>query len=164
MTKCCIYNLYPCLLLIWINHFFSPLPPTPHPPFPPQWMKAEETGTPICIEDPNQFVPLNTDPSEVLQKRNKVRQDVTAGVVGGGGGPYHNFILLILDQRAEPVRRDHVGTPLAAPGGHPCRRPTAGENLFILMRGRARVIGLSRANSSSTTRSETSKTIIIIYY
>lgn len=36
-------------------------------------MKAEETGTPIRIEDPNQFVPLNTDPSEVLQKRNKVR-------------------------------------------------------------------------------------------
>lgn len=35
-------------------------------------MKAEETGTPIRIEDPNQFVPLNTDPSEVLQKRNKV--------------------------------------------------------------------------------------------
>lgn len=41
--------------------------------FPPQWMKADETGTPIRIEDPNQFVPLNTDPSEVLQKRNKVR-------------------------------------------------------------------------------------------
>lgn len=40
--------------------------------FLPQWMKAEETGTPIRIEDPNQFVPLNTDPSEVLQKRNKV--------------------------------------------------------------------------------------------
>ncbi|KAG7268632.1 hypothetical protein CRUP_016574, partial [Coryphaenoides rupestris] len=35
------------------------------------WMKAEETGTPIRIEDPNQFVPMNTDPSEVLQKRNK---------------------------------------------------------------------------------------------
>uniref|UniRef100_A0A8C5CRG8 Adducin 3 n=1 Tax=Gadus morhua TaxID=8049 RepID=A0A8C5CRG8_GADMO len=35
------------------------------------WMKAEETGTPIRIEDANQFVPLNTDPSEVQQKRNK---------------------------------------------------------------------------------------------
>ena len=41
--------------------------------FPVQWMKAEETGTPIRIEDANQFVPLNTDPSEVQQKRNKVR-------------------------------------------------------------------------------------------
>ncbi|CAL8270490.1 adducin 3 (gamma) a isoform X2 [Gadus morhua] len=37
------------------------------------WMKAEETGTPIRIEDANQFVPLNTDPSEVQQKRNKIR-------------------------------------------------------------------------------------------
>lgn len=29
-------------------------------------------GTPIKIEDPNQFVPLNTDPTEVLDKRNRV--------------------------------------------------------------------------------------------
>lgn len=40
-------------------------------------MKAEETGTPIRIEDPNQFVPLNTDPSEVRLKRNKVRPSGT---------------------------------------------------------------------------------------
>jgi hypothetical protein len=42
-------------------------------------MKAEDSskvssGTPIKIEDPNQFVPLNTNPNEVLEKRNKVRQ------------------------------------------------------------------------------------------
>lgn len=30
------------------------------------------TGTPIKIEDPNQFVPLNTNPTEVLDKRNRV--------------------------------------------------------------------------------------------
>uniref|UniRef100_A0A669DIY4 Adducin 3 (gamma) a n=1 Tax=Oreochromis niloticus TaxID=8128 RepID=A0A669DIY4_ORENI len=36
------------------------------------WMKADDPGTPIRIEDPNQFVPLNTDPTEVLEKRNKV--------------------------------------------------------------------------------------------
>uniref|UniRef100_A0A4W4H9Y4 Class II aldolase/adducin N-terminal domain-containing protein n=1 Tax=Electrophorus electricus TaxID=8005 RepID=A0A4W4H9Y4_ELEEL len=39
------------------------------------WMKSEESGsctdTPIKIEDPNQFVPLNTNPTEVLEKRNK---------------------------------------------------------------------------------------------
>lgn len=39
-------------------------------------MKSEDSGsckdTPIKIEDPNQFVPLNTNPSEVLEKRNKV--------------------------------------------------------------------------------------------
>ncbi|KAL2302821.1 hypothetical protein Nmel_010271, partial [Mimus melanotis] len=43
------------------------------------WMKADDSsktsgGTPIKIEDPNQFVPLNTNPSEVLEKRNKVKE------------------------------------------------------------------------------------------
>ncbi|KAJ8404870.1 hypothetical protein AAFF_G00332570 [Aldrovandia affinis] len=42
------------------------------------WMKSEDasnsSGTPIRIEDPNQFVPLNTNPSDVLEKRNKIRE------------------------------------------------------------------------------------------
>ncbi|XP_061083463.1 gamma-adducin-like isoform X1 [Conger conger] len=42
------------------------------------WMKAEDlgvtSGTPIRIEDPNQFVPLNTNPSEVLERRNRIRE------------------------------------------------------------------------------------------
>ncbi|RXM35490.1 Gamma-adducin [Acipenser ruthenus] len=43
------------------------------------WMKADDctkssSGTPIKIEDPNQFVPLNTNPIEVLAKRNKIRE------------------------------------------------------------------------------------------
>ncbi|XP_029376775.1 gamma-adducin-like isoform X1 [Echeneis naucrates] len=42
------------------------------------WMKSSQpgnsTGTPIKIEDPNQFVPLNTDPTEVLDKRNKIKE------------------------------------------------------------------------------------------
>ncbi|XP_072560083.1 adducin 3 (gamma) a isoform X1 [Paramormyrops kingsleyae] len=42
------------------------------------WMKAEDSsngsGTAIRIEDPNQFVPLNTNPSEVLEKRNRIRE------------------------------------------------------------------------------------------
>ena len=43
-----------------------------------QWMKADEvekssSGMPIRIENPNQFVPLYTDPQEVLDMRNKVR-------------------------------------------------------------------------------------------
>lgn len=46
-----------------------------------QWMRSEDggssSGTPIRIEDPNQFVPLNTNPTEVLQKRNKVRLSLT---------------------------------------------------------------------------------------
>ncbi|KAJ7325190.1 hypothetical protein JRQ81_018210 [Phrynocephalus forsythii] len=43
------------------------------------WVKADDPskvsgGTPIKIEDPNQFVPLNTNPSDVLEKRNKIRE------------------------------------------------------------------------------------------
>uniref|UniRef100_A0A670I0Y2 Adducin 3 n=1 Tax=Podarcis muralis TaxID=64176 RepID=A0A670I0Y2_PODMU len=43
------------------------------------WIKAEDSsklsgGTPIKIEDPNQFVPMNTNPSDVLEKRNKPMQ------------------------------------------------------------------------------------------
>lgn len=33
---------------------------------------GNNAGTPIKIEDPNQFVPLNTNPNEVLDKRNRV--------------------------------------------------------------------------------------------
>ena len=42
----------------------------------PQWMKSEDSslssGTPIRIEDANQFIPLNTNPHEVQEKRNRV--------------------------------------------------------------------------------------------
>uniref|UniRef100_A0A3B4XJ61 Adducin 3 (gamma) a n=1 Tax=Seriola lalandi dorsalis TaxID=1841481 RepID=A0A3B4XJ61_SERLL len=53
------------------------------------WMKAEETGTPIRIEDPNQFVPLNTDPTEVLQKRNKIREQNRFDVMSSGPRSQH---------------------------------------------------------------------------
>uniref|UniRef100_A0A8P4KBX3 Adducin 3 n=1 Tax=Dicentrarchus labrax TaxID=13489 RepID=A0A8P4KBX3_DICLA len=53
------------------------------------WMKAEETGTPIRIEDPNQFVPLNTNPSEVLEKRNKIREQNRFDVMTSGPRSQH---------------------------------------------------------------------------
>ncbi|XP_077426574.1 adducin 3 (gamma) a isoform X1 [Vanacampus margaritifer] len=53
------------------------------------WMKAEETGTPIRIEDPNQFVPLNTDPKDVLQKRNKIREQNRCEVTTSGPRSQH---------------------------------------------------------------------------
>ncbi|KAM9314225.1 adducin 3 (gamma) a isoform 2-T4 [Pholidichthys leucotaenia] len=53
------------------------------------WMKADETGTPIRIEDPNQFVPLNTDPSEVLEKRNKIREQNRCDVMSSGPRSQH---------------------------------------------------------------------------
>ncbi len=36
---------------------------------------GNNVGTPIKIEDPNQFVPLNTDPTEVQDKRNRVSEN-----------------------------------------------------------------------------------------
>ncbi|XP_034045066.1 adducin 3 (gamma) a isoform X2 [Thalassophryne amazonica] len=53
------------------------------------WMKGEEPGTPIRIEDPNQFVPLNTDPSEVLEKRNKIRDQNRHDVMSSGPRSQH---------------------------------------------------------------------------
>lgn len=52
------------------------------------WMKSEESGsckdTPIKIEDPNQFVPLNTNPGEVLEKRNKIREQNRVDMMTAG--------------------------------------------------------------------------------
>lgn len=53
------------------------------------WMKADDPGTPIRIEDPNQFVPLNTDPTEVLAKRNKIREQNRLDVMSSGPRSQH---------------------------------------------------------------------------
>ncbi|XP_028256752.1 adducin 3 (gamma) a isoform X4 [Parambassis ranga] len=65
------------------------------------WMKADETGTPIRIEDPNQFVPLNTDPSEVLQKRNKIREQNRLDVMTSGPRSQH-LAGIPVDQPRQP--------------------------------------------------------------
>ncbi|KFU87412.1 Beta-adducin, partial [Chaetura pelagica] len=54
-----------------------------------QWLKADEvdkgsSGTPIRIENPNQFVPLYTDPQEVLEMRNKIREQNRQEVKSAG--------------------------------------------------------------------------------
>ncbi|KAM9362818.1 adducin 3 (gamma) a isoform 3-T4 [Symphorus nematophorus] len=68
------------------------------------WMKAEETGTPIRIEDPNQFVPLNTDPSEVLQKRNKIREQNRFDVMTSGPRSQHLAGIPVDEPRRDPVQ------------------------------------------------------------
>uniref|UniRef100_A0A4W5MME0 Adducin 3 (gamma) a n=1 Tax=Hucho hucho TaxID=62062 RepID=A0A4W5MME0_9TELE len=59
----------------------------------PTWMKSEEGGnsssTPIRIEDPNQFVPMNTDPSEVLEKRNRIREQNRFDMTTSGPRSHH---------------------------------------------------------------------------
>ncbi|XP_031323086.1 beta-adducin [Camelus dromedarius] len=53
------------------------------------WLKADEvekssSGMPIRIENPNQFVPLYTDPQEVLDMRNKIREQNRQDVKSAG--------------------------------------------------------------------------------
>ncbi|XP_015276579.1 PREDICTED: beta-adducin [Gekko japonicus] len=53
------------------------------------WMKADEmekasSGMSIRIENPNQFVPLYTDPQEVLEMRNKIREQNRQDVKSAG--------------------------------------------------------------------------------
>ncbi|XP_072410417.1 beta-adducin-like isoform X2 [Chiloscyllium punctatum] len=53
------------------------------------WLKADAVsksggGTPIKIETPNQFVPLFTDPREVLATRNKIREQNRQDVKSAG--------------------------------------------------------------------------------
>ncbi|XP_032085413.1 beta-adducin [Thamnophis elegans] len=53
------------------------------------WMKAEDvekssSGMSIRIENPNQFVPLYTDPQEVLEMRNKIREQNRQEVKSAG--------------------------------------------------------------------------------
>ncbi|XP_065810225.1 adducin 3 (gamma) a isoform X3 [Labrus bergylta] len=67
------------------------------------WMKADETGTPIRIEDPNQFVPLNTDPSEVQQKRIKIRDQNRFDVMTSGPRSQHLAGIPIDAPRRDPV-------------------------------------------------------------
>uniref|UniRef100_A0A667Z010 Adducin 3 (gamma) a n=1 Tax=Myripristis murdjan TaxID=586833 RepID=A0A667Z010_9TELE len=71
------------------------------------WMRGEETGTPIRIEDPNQFVPLNTDPTEVLQKRNKIREQNRFDMMSSGPRSQH-----LAGIPVDEPRRDTVG-PMA---------------------------------------------------
>ncbi|NXK00859.1 ADDB protein, partial [Corythaixoides concolor] len=75
------------------------------------WLKADEvekgsSGTPIRIENPNQFVPLYTDPQEVLEMRNKVRSrsETPRGfwVRGSRQTPEHRrrFVFIFLHPRS----------------------------------------------------------------
>ncbi|XP_028313152.1 adducin 3 (gamma) a isoform X3 [Gouania willdenowi] len=68
------------------------------------WMKADETGTPIRIEDPNQFVPLNTNPNEVLEKRNKIREQNLFDVMSSGPRSQHLAGIPIDPPRKELVQ------------------------------------------------------------
>ncbi|NXV53304.1 ADDB protein, partial [Uria aalge] len=71
------------------------------------WLKADDvekasSGTPIRIENPNQFVPLYTDPQEVLEMRNKIREQNRQDVKSAG--PQSQLLAsVIADTSRSPV-------------------------------------------------------------
>uniref|UniRef100_A0A8C1RKP5 Adducin 3 (gamma) a n=1 Tax=Cyprinus carpio TaxID=7962 RepID=A0A8C1RKP5_CYPCA len=72
------------------------------------WMKSDDggntSGTPIRIEDPNQFVPLNTNPSEVLEKRSKIREQNRFDMMTAG--PQSQRLAGIVVERPPPYTGD----------------------------------------------------------
>ncbi|KAM9493297.1 adducin 3 (gamma) a isoform 1-T4 [Clarias gariepinus] len=68
------------------------------------WMRSDDggstSGTPIRIEDPNQFVPLNTNPDEVVQKRNKIREQNRFDMMSAG--PQSQLLAGIVVERPPP--------------------------------------------------------------
>lgn len=86
------------------------------------WMKAEDSskvssGTPIKIEDPNQFVPLNTNPNEVLEKRNKIREQNRYDLKTAG--PQSQLLAgIVVDKPPSTMQfedDDHAPRPLPTP-------------------------------------------------
>ncbi|XP_057276896.1 gamma-adducin isoform X1 [Pezoporus wallicus] len=85
------------------------------------WMKADDSsktsgGTPIKIEDPNQFVPLNTNPSEVLEKRNKIREQNRYDLKTAG--PQSQLLAgIVVDKKSSPPMQfeDDEHAPPAPP-------------------------------------------------
>ncbi|XP_072258896.1 beta-adducin [Pyxicephalus adspersus] len=78
------------------------------------WMKADEvvkpsSGMPIRIENPNQFVPLFTDPREVLETRNKIREQNRQDVKSAG--PQSQLLAsVITDKSRSPSADNNIAT------------------------------------------------------
>ncbi|KAM6040457.1 beta-adducin [Chlamydotis macqueenii] len=77
------------------------------------WLKADEvekasSGTAIRIENPNQFVPLYTDPQEVLEMRNKIREQNRQDVKSAG--PQSQLLASVIAETSRsPSAESHLG-------------------------------------------------------
>ncbi|KAF1404021.1 Beta-adducin, partial [Spheniscus humboldti] len=120
------------------------------------WLKADEvdkgsSGTPIRIENPNQFVPLYTDPQEVLEMRNKVRSGVTSLSVAPPPAPLFPAARPGRSQPPSPPASSRLsippslvprgGEPAAGGDGVPARSPSAGGQILLPPRSNRRAGG-----------------------
>ncbi|NXO58067.1 ADDB protein, partial [Aramus guarauna] len=94
------------------------------------WLKADEvekssSGTPIRIENPNQFVPLYTDPQEVLEMRNKIREQNRQDVKSAG--PQSQLLASVIAETSRSPVRARVCTCVCVPRStRPPQHPTGG--------------------------------------
>nr|XP_056706553.1 gamma-adducin isoform X2 [Euleptes europaea] len=83
------------------------------------WIKAEDSskvsgGTPIKIDDPNQFVPMNTNPSDVLEKRNKIREQNRYDLKTAG--PQSQLLAgIVVDKPSTPMQFEEDEHAVPAP-------------------------------------------------
>uniref|UniRef100_A0A8C5WLM1 Adducin 3 n=1 Tax=Leptobrachium leishanense TaxID=445787 RepID=A0A8C5WLM1_9ANUR len=101
------------------------------------WMKAEEInksgGFPIKIEDPNQFVPLNTNPTDVLEKRNKIREQNRYDLKTAG--PQSHLLAGIVVDRPNPPLQFEEDESAPPPPPNPfsslLEQETEGDHIVI---------------------------------
>uniref|UniRef100_A0A8D2QSG2 Adducin 2 n=1 Tax=Zosterops lateralis melanops TaxID=1220523 RepID=A0A8D2QSG2_ZOSLA len=82
------------------------------------WLRADEvekgsSGTPIRIENPNQFVPLYTDPQEVLEMRNKIREQNRQDVKSAG--PQSQLLASVIAETSQAKEGQEEAPPETEP-------------------------------------------------
>ncbi|XP_068777025.1 beta-adducin isoform X3 [Struthio camelus] len=83
------------------------------------WLKADElekgsSGTAIRVENPNQFVPLYTDPQEVLEMRNKIREQNRQDVKSAG--PQSQLLAGVIGEASRSPSTESQLAAAEAPG------------------------------------------------
>ncbi|XP_055054481.2 beta-adducin isoform X4 [Misgurnus anguillicaudatus] len=85
------------------------------------WLKAEEmtqgSGKGIKIENPNQFVPLFTNPKEVLETRNKIREQNRQDMKTAG--PQSQVLASVITDNSPPSPEKEEPKPPATPEPEP---------------------------------------------
>lgn len=88
-------------------------------------------STAIKIENPNQFVPLYTNPREVIETRNKVRMFSTITfpllLLRGDSEMFTKKMLLLSDPTAEPSGYENSRTAVTSPRKRHNREQSSGE-------------------------------------
>ncbi|KAG5840471.1 hypothetical protein ANANG_G00189170 [Anguilla anguilla] len=93
------------------------------------WLKTEEvtqgSGTAIKIENSNQFVPLFTNPQEVLETRNKIREQNRQDMKTAG--PQSQLLASVISDKTPPSPENELAPGQNGPEGGPQKIPPSPE-------------------------------------